>query len=592
MAGYNPKKAETFNKLRQQGLSEDAAQTQAGISDAEADNYAIGDNGQMGALIVGSGKVAGVDFDQPTAAETAESNRFDQRLASPSNFEQVDYAQKASAPPSSVTPINYTTTSTETVSGGGSTTITAGARQSTASSQAVQPAINAKQAEVDQFIKDNPSNFARKRQGLPLLTPEEAAARNDKLNTLQDQQSQLYNRQTNAETPGTPTVTTTPNTTTTTQTVSAQTTSINQQVDSETDQKLSQENETQLDATPSVANASTAREAAPVPRSAIEEGGDEEAFQAEQNRIREQEAAPQREFVYDPETGEMVASDSDQALALREEASREENRVRFENAPAGQEFVYDEATGDLVPGDSVQAAEIRATQTPDPADDPYETARLAAEEADAEPTLDAPEPVPPNLTQAWDPETQSYGVWDEDKGEFIETGLSEEDATRAAGDPFEAERLAREKEFEQEQPAVFEPDPVAPTLSTVWDSETGSYGVWADPPGEFQQTGFDTEEQAQAAIDDPTGAVAELDEESRAAAEAAAAEDPDGADRQAAIEQAAAKENAINQATRQSVYKQEGSSDWRVRLQLAPTSNYLYNASPAGILGPLAATTA
>jgi len=38
------------------------------------------------------------------------------------------------------------------------------------------------------------------------------------------------------------------------------------------------------------------------------------------------------------------------------------------------------------------------------------------------------------------------------------------------------------------------------------------------------------------------------------------------------------------------VYKKQGSADWRLRLQLAPTSNYLYNASPPGILGPLAST--
>jgi len=59
---------------------------------------------------------------------------------------------------------------------------------------------------------------------------------------------------------------------------------------------------------------------------------------------------------------------------------------------------------------------------------------------------------------------------------------------------------------------------------------------------------------------------------------------------QAANEQAAAKANAINQATLNSVYKKEGSADWRVRLQLAPTSDYLYNANPPGILAPLAAT--
>ena len=61
-------------------------------------------------------------------------------------------------------------------------------------------------------------------------------------------------------------------------------------------------------------------------------------------------------------------------------------------------------------------------------------------------------------------------------------------------------------------------------------------------------------------------------------------------DQQQANEQAAAKVKAINQATLQSRYKQPGTSDWRVRLQLAPRSDYLYNASPPGILKPLAET--
>ncbi len=281
--------------------------------------------------------------------------------------------------------------------------------------------------------------------------------------------------------------------------------------------------------------------------------------------------------------GELIPSDSDEA----EEIRAEQNRVEaLESAPQ-REFVYDEATGEMIAGDSDQAAEIRATQTPDPADDPYETARLAAEEADAEPTLDAPEPVPPNLTQAWDPETGSYGVWDEDKGEFVETGLTEEEATRAAGDPFEAERLVREKEVEQEQPAVFEPDPVPPTLSTVWDSETGSYGIWEDPPGEFQQTGFATEDEARRAIDSQAP---DLPEEALPPPPDDGLTDEERAEQAQADAQAAAKEAAINQATLKSVYKAEGSSDWRVRLQLAPTSDYLYNAKEPGILGPLIAT--
>ena len=67
MAGYDASKAATFNKLRQQGLSEDAALTQAGIADAEINNYAVGTNGQMGALIIGTGTKPGVEVVQQVA---------------------------------------------------------------------------------------------------------------------------------------------------------------------------------------------------------------------------------------------------------------------------------------------------------------------------------------------------------------------------------------------------------------------------------------------------------------------------------------------------------------------------------------------
>lgn len=60
---------------------------------------------------------------------------------------------------------------------------------------------------------------------------------------------------------------------------------------------------------------------------------------------------------------------------------------------------------------------------------------------------------------------------------------------------------------------------------------------------------------------------------------------------QDAADQAAAKTNALNQATLQARYKQPASADWRVRLQLAPGANYLYKAgkdgADAGILKPL-----
>ena len=154
MAGYDPNKAAQFNKLRQQGLSEDAAAAQSGITDADVGNYAIGMNGQMGPLIIGTEPRPGLEV-----------------------VNRVDYDEKADAPVSSKTPMNYTTTSTETVSGGGSTTTTVPPRQSTDASRALDPQIAEAQAQISEFNKANPSNFQRQRQGLPPLTPEENLAR-------------------------------------------------------------------------------------------------------------------------------------------------------------------------------------------------------------------------------------------------------------------------------------------------------------------------------------------------------------------------------------------------------------------------------
>ena len=204
---YDPNKAATFNQLRQQGLSEDAALAQAGITDADIGNYALGTNGQMGALVIGTGPRSDVEV-----------------------IKQVDYPEKADAPVSSKTPINYTTTSTETVSGGGSTTIIAGARTPTAESQTYAAEAAAKQREINQFYRDNPGNFDRKRAGLPPLTPEENEARLAKLGTLQNQYNTITDKQAASETPGTPTIITTPNTTTTTQTVTSGTTAVNNPV--------------------------------------------------------------------------------------------------------------------------------------------------------------------------------------------------------------------------------------------------------------------------------------------------------------------------------------------------------------------------
>lgn len=216
MAGYDPKKAATYNRLRQQGLSDDDAAFQAGIVDTDAYNYVVNDipgdpnRGTVGPVIFGSGTVS---------------------QSSTPAFEKVDYPVKADSQPSNKTSTNYVTTSTETISGGGSTTTISGVAKANAASRALQPSIDAKQAEIDQFVKENPSNFARSKQGLPPLSPEDTAVRQAKFRELSQEKSALKAEQFDAQTPGNPTTTVVPNTTTTVNTTTFGTSSTNSAVE-------------------------------------------------------------------------------------------------------------------------------------------------------------------------------------------------------------------------------------------------------------------------------------------------------------------------------------------------------------------------
>ena len=65
--------------------------------------------------------------------------------------------------------------------------------------------------------------------------------------------------------------------------------------------------------------------------------------------------------------------------------------------------------------------------------------------------------------------------------------------------------------------------------------------------------------------------------------------EPATAESAAGSREAAIRAQAKKQATVQARYKQPGNKDWRVRLSLGPGAQYLYNATPAGVLAPLAA---
>jgi len=339
---YDRNKAATFNRLIQQGVSEDEALNQAGIGDADVGNYAIGMNGQIGPLIVGTGTRNNVEVvrgDPPR-----------------STYDQTPARQ--------VTAVTKTTTQTESttaVSGGGTTTIIAGQPKATQASKEAAVATAAKQAELDQFIKDNPSNFARRRQGLPPLTPEENEAREAKRRELEDQVSAARNSEEDAKTPGVPTVINTPNTTTTTRTVSYQTSVEKKPVQYVDDPEL--------------------------------ERAQEEAFDAEDQDATEADTADAKnvDTTQDQTYADYDIPVQEQATQFDAEATEDPYAVTTEETPGPTEAdlnvdpLSDEA---ILAQEEAQAANREALaaenfnpEPVDPEEDPFERARQDAEDA-------------------------------------------------------------------------------------------------------------------------------------------------------------------------------------------------------------------
>jgi hypothetical protein len=590
---YDPKKAETFNKLRQQGLSEDAAAAQAGIPLGFGTGYVVTGKfnadgtrnpnpGTIGADVAGSNKVAGVDYDKISAADAAENARFDRGLESSSNFEQVDFQVEAKNPPGKVTPINYVTTSTETVSGGGSTTITAGPKVSTAASQAVQPAINTKQAEIDAFNKDNPSPFARKKQGLPPLTPEENEARIAKQSELNDQRTALVNGQTELKASTPPTITTVPNTTTTIQTVTTGTSSTNQAVNPETDQQLSQQNETQLAATRSFANASNPSTAPPVDSGLPPPNTAPTAAAAQELLTKGQ--------------GGLGTQNLENIVGAQQQIEISQANIQQSQAAslANQQSVVD-------------AQAIIAQNNAELADDNLSDSRRAVLEANnaenAAVIAQAEQNIATNannieLSQSninenelvIDANADGYAAYsgvgitpppvelsdEEILARQNASGLSDEEILARSPAPVELsdeEILARQNASGLSDEEILARSPAPVTLS---DEEILAR----------QNASGLSDEEILARSPAPVNVGGLSDEEILARRNPGGLSDEEILDRQAN----AAQKSAINQATLQARYKQPQNDDWRVRLSLSIGANYLYKDPSPGILAPLVKT--
>jgi hypothetical protein len=173
----------------------------------------------------------------------------------------------------------------------------------------------------------------------------------------------------------------------------------------------------------------------------------------------------------------------------------------------------------------------------EPTDDPFEQRRLELEqEADQERAIEL---TPEELAAADDPfEQRRLELEQEANRQELAEQATEVEPT---DDPFEARRLELEREADEQEANRAAGDNVDTTTDQGLPQSDGTEG------GIQQQ------------IND-----------------------------QDAAAEAAARERAKSQATLQARYKQPASSDWRVRLQLAPNADYLYkDRTGSTILAPL-----
>jgi hypothetical protein len=147
----------------------------------------------------------------------------------------------------------------------------------------------------------------------------------------------------------------------------------------------------------------------------------------------------------------------------------------------------------------------------------------------------------------------------------------------AADDPFEARRLEIEQEANRQELAEQATD-VEPA-DDPFEQRRLELGQTADEQEANRAAGDNVDTNNDPAL--PSG----LSDE-----EILARQNPGGLSDEEILarQEAATKQRAQEQATLQARYKQPASSDWRVRLQLAPNADYLYkDRSGSTILAPL-----
>ena len=248
--------------------------------------------------------------------------------------------------------------------------------------------------------------------------------------------------------------------------------------------------------------------------------------------------------------------------------------------PATDQPNTDPTTVTTIPAPTVESGD---TPDPaDPADDPFETARLANEEQANVPVADIV--LTPDEQAAADDPFEQRRLELEQEANREELAQQATEAEPVIEDPFETARRAAEEQAD------------IPANEIVL---TPAEQAAADDP--FEQRRLELEQQANrdelareenlnVGNDDPdanrTNTNADLEAQQAANRAQLQAEDAQdlAAQKSATLDRARAQNTIANQR------RNPNNGDWRVKLRLAPGANYLYNADNPGILQPLKGT--
>ena len=188
----------------------------------------------------------------------------------------------------------------------------------------------------------------------------------------------------------------------------------------------------------------------------------------------------------------------------------------------------------------------------DPQVDPRTPAQIEADDAAIRASGSIRGDPVPNYVTSFDPETGQYDVYNQDTGQKVQQGLSEQQATLAAQDLSAGAGVGV-----SENVKTFPPPPAIDPYTAVEGREL-------------------TNEEIQEA-DNPTDVdtVVEVDADGNLTA----------------VSRTLAEAETLRQAQAlQELRSKVSNEDWRLRLRLAPRANYLYKIENAGILKPLKGT--